>query len=236
MLLKDLKPGTKLELVEIERNRSHEDAPALLSVLEFVEDDNNIVVGAPIVNGEYYLIHVYSMIDINFYAMDSLFSFRGKVTKRFKNGDLAYLGIEKVGDIHKIQRRNYYRFKCFLNLKYRVIKQAVDEPRDDGQVEHAQKPKDEYKKALSVNISGGGICILAHEKLEINTVVEIVLHLNSKSPKALKGIVKRVELEKSGGRKYEIGIVFKDINENDRQDIITYIFNEQRKLREKGLI
>ena len=87
-----------------------------------------------------------------------------------------------------------------------------------------------------MDISGGGVRILLDRNIEKGSLLECKLKINDEDL-LLKGEVVRSQLiQQYPITKYEIGISFVDITEYQRDQIIGFIFEEQRKLRRKGFI
>ena len=78
---------------------------------------------------------------------------------------------------------------------------------------------------------------MLEEKVEVGKLVECEVFTSQDKKVRFFGKVIRYERSELEGRfKYEAGIAYIKINDNDREAVVRYIFNEQRKLRKKGLI
>jgi len=69
------------------------------------------------------------------------------------------------------------------------------------------------------------VCIRLKERIETGELLECELFLND---------FNKVSFLKNDVYKYEIGVKFEKIEERDRERIIGYIFQEQRRLIKKG--
>lgn len=234
MKLSELKTGTKLQLV-LYNEMGEKINPTFASELEWTENDESLYIAAPIHEGVLYPVHVGAVMDVLFviraddFIKIDMFSFKAKVIERNNDGNVAMLKIKPVTELERIQRRKFFRMKATLDIKYRepVNKDA------DPSMQHA------YKKAVTRDLSGGGLCIATMEKLENGKIFEFVLDLAGRGEIEFIGRVVRVIKTYDGDEfkyKYQIGISFEKIEEKDREEIIRYIFFAQRKLRKKGLI
>jgi len=92
------------------------------------------------------------------------------------------------------------------------------------------EPVGEFK---SKNISGGGICLIMDEIINIGDTLNLKINLPTLKIIHSKGKVVWVEgFEIVGGRrekKYEAGIEFIDINDKDREEIKKFVFSHLSK-------
>ncbi|RCX15533.1 c-di-GMP-binding flagellar brake protein YcgR [Anaerobacterium chartisolvens] len=234
MKITDLEPGIKLEMELYDRDGKAME-PILISEFEWAEDDGFAVIAAPIHEGIIYPVHTGTVIDIFFgYKLNNargmnMYKLRARVRGRRVVDNIALLEIIPEGEIEKIQRRQYFRFSCSTAVYYRALVLSGKEETADG--------GEEYKRALAVDLSGCGMRMLTVERLEYGTFLEIEIKLNDNISLKLPGKVVRVTpIENNDSFKYEEGIWFKKIDSKHREEIIRYIFQEQRKLRKKGLI
>jgi c-di-GMP-binding flagellar brake protein YcgR len=227
----ELTIGIKLEL-EIYDEMGECTGPQLVSELEWAEDAENACIAAPILEGIIYPVRVGYEIAVYFlYKFDAynydLYSFRAKVTGRGQKDNLALLNIHLESGIERIRRRQFFRFDCTVPVEYRV--KSIIQGRNDGNVP--------FIKASSRDMSGGGVCILAGEQPQNETLLECRLNLGDDKWIEFLGKAVRIErLVMEQEVKYSIGVLFHIIEDKDREAIIHYIFKEQRKLRQKGLI
>jgi c-di-GMP-binding flagellar brake protein YcgR len=91
-------------------------------------------------------------------------------------------------------------------------------------------------KAYTADISGGGVRLLTDEKLEPGQQVECRIPIGERDFLELKGLVVRVVPCVEGNYKFEVGVKFVDILEAERDRLIQFIFQQQRRLKAKGLI
>jgi len=230
--LNDIKEGTKLEL-KIFNDTGEKIKLATVSEFQWVEDDKTAVIAAPISEGVIYPVHRNTLIDIYFienvsmFYNSSLYKFTAEVIDRFRNDNIEMLKIKMQGDIQKIQRRQFFRFECTVPVKYRVIKT----------LNPLEYETNGFMETVTRDLSGGGICIKIMEEVPKGKYVQCELHLGEK--RSVLFIGKVLRLTKYGVDEkynYEIGIEFTKIKDSDRDAVVKFIFDEQRRLRKKGLI
>ena len=226
MKITEVKIGTRLEL-EVFDDFGEKITPNFSSQLEWADDEDTAVVAAPIFEGNIYPVRIGWKMNVYFISKDDLYKLRARILNRGMKENIAHIKIEILGDIEKIQRREFFRFEYTIPASYRVVESLYDEEKD----------KEPMKPAATRDLSGGGVCIKLEEQVNINKLVECELDLGDKKKVSFIGKVvrstKRPEDPKYG---YEIGILFKKIENRDKEAIIQFIFQEQRKLRRKGLI
>ena len=230
MKLRDLLIGTKLELEPLNADGTEREN-TLVSEFEGVEGENDIMIAAPIYEGVLFPIHAGTHMNVYFINKNAgdntLYRFKAIVTGRGRSENVALLKIEAVSEIEKVQRRSYYRLECSLPVMFRQV-ESFNPAHSEGVP---------FKKTLASNLSGGGIRLLLEEKLEAGKIVECEIRVGEEKLIRFFGRVMRHEVREDEGRfKYEAGIAYIKISKNDREAVVKYIFDEQRKLRKKGLI
>lgn len=227
MELKDLKLGTKLDLQIFEPNNNNL-TTLLKSEFEWLEEDDLVVIAAPIYQGELYKIRLGAIIDIYYINKRSLYKFKSTLIERDIREGLSLLKLKAISDIEKIQRRQYYRLECILPIKYCVYNDQSDTQKGHENI---------YQDSFTKDLGGGGLNVLFVDEVQLNTIVEFKLELNEKSSINFIGkVIRAADNGKQNKYKYEVGIVFKKIDNKARESIISFILQEQRKLIKKGLI
>ena len=155
-----------------------------------------------------------------YYTTDrAAYKFKSKISKR-TNKPIPLLLIEPSDSVKRIQRRDYFRLD--VTGKIDVYKMIEDK----------SYPK-KVSAARLLDISGGGIQMQLKKKFEKGE--EILLSLkNILAPKAfIKSKIVRVH--KENDEFYNYGVQFEKIEDEQREEIIQWIFAYQRKSRKKGL-
>lgn len=214
--------GNKLE-VELLDSSNQRINPLLVSQFERFLPDGSMEILAPIHGGRIYPVHRGVEMDIIYERMGEIYKFRATALERRVEGNIYLLRImPKSGEEH-IQRRVFFRLGCILDVQYRMF--AVR----DTKVEDRGK----FEKAITKDISGGGLCLLTNEKPVYGWFIEGSFDIGAKI-KFIGRIVRVINIHDKGKFKYEAGIEYVEINEHDREKVISFIFNSQRKLLKKG--
>lgn len=233
-----LRPGNKVEIKavqKIERQGSTgEVAHVYTSRIQEIHENGDIDISMPIEEGKYVLLHLGVRFEFVFYAEKNLYRAIGQVKERFKSNNIYMLKVELKTQLAKFQRREYYRFPCVMDMKYYRIAENESKERDTEKLlEHIQGvPDEQEKRATILDISGGGARFVSEEKFEANQFVLMELELisdNMDKQYHIKGrIVGWKKLEYREPR-YETRIEFIMEDNKVREDIIRYIFEEERK-------
>lgn len=229
--------GNKIELTKLNKSMTkdnHQETAKYISKVLEKDNDYEMKIAMPIQGGKIIPLSVGESLIACFYSsLGAMYEAKIHVTDRYKDGNLFILEIEVVSQLKKVQRRNFYRYACMLPMQYIVV------PDDEDDEEFIERPTSEvWKQAVAMDISGGGIRIASKIKEEQGIYIEIKLPLvNGKERTVLYTKAKVIcSLPSSQSGVYELRAEFVDILEADREEIIKYIFDMERKKRqiEKG--
>ena len=231
MELSEIAIGSKLEL-ECFDNTGDKLEPTLVSEFEWYEGENMAAIAAPIFESHIVPLSISSEINVYFTKREGslfrLYRFNAIIMSRLVMDNLHILMVKKQGDIVNQQRRNYFRLDCFVEVRFRIMDPTLDEAHD------IDRP---YVNTLTNNLSGGGISLMLEEIIQEGTIVECEMFCDQSSKVTFFGKVMRFEeIDNYGKYRYEAGIAYIEISDNDRELIVKYIYDEQRKLLRKGLI
>lgn len=226
MKINEIVTGTKLEL-EVFDDIGEKIDIVFVSEFEWSDEEETAVIAAPIYEGVVYPVRIGAQLNAFFYRKADAFRFSAEVVERGIIDNIALLKVNIKSAIFKIQRREFFRFEFSLPVKYREVNSLNPEYNE----------KIHFIKTITKDLSGGGISIYAMEKVEMNKIVEIELEvLEKKVIKFFGKIVRVSKLEYENKFTYDLGVCFRKIENRDKEAIIKRIFQEQRKLRKKGLI
>lgn len=138
------------------------------------------------------------------------------------NGNPLTVTLGKPVNLSRIQRRNFVR----LDIRLKVISNKIDE---ESEIESFT--------ATTIDISGGGILFGCNAELSVGQNLEATVFLSDNQTVAANGrVVRVIENSASSKHRFSIGFEFTSIKESERDKIIKFIFNQQRVLRNKGLL
>ncbi|EGD52890.1 type IV pilus assembly PilZ [Thermoanaerobacter ethanolicus JW 200] len=204
----NLQPGQKLRLGLNNGQNMYS------SQVQDISKNGTILIDTPVYSGHLVPVRIGSIVQIIYFTKQGLFTFYAKVLNRF-SGKLALLEIMPISSVERLQRRQYFRLEKVIPFTYTI---------SGGE-------EDKVYKGLIQDISGGGLRCKVDKKLEVGTIINCVFTLDQEITVSGK-VVRYEELLEKG---YEIGLCYVDIDEKVREKIISYIFEEQRKSRQKGI-
>ncbi|WP_176461604.1 flagellar brake protein [Anaeromicrobium sediminis] len=213
--------GTKLEIELLETLNINKKEKLISQVIDIISE-NCLLVGIPISKGTIRPISVKDEIKLIYTKKGTAsYGFKVQVIDRGNKGNIPYLKVIKISDIEKVQRRDYYRLDMVLNVEMHINN-------DRGEII-------KVIEGLSKDISGGGIRVLCKEPIYKGTIIELIIK-SEKEPIKVIAEVLRCTLYEELYSQYEVGLKYKDISVNNREKIVKFIFDTQRKMRKKGLI
>lgn len=236
LLSKYVAPGGEVELRAIERGLGPEAQdeksrkPHRSQVLKVLTEDR-LEIAMPIENGKLILLPVDSEYDMYFYGKNVVYQCNGRVVDRYRLNGQYVLVMDLTSNLRNYQRREYYRFSCALDMDSRELGEqeefAVAEQKE-------LLPSLPLKSSVIVDISGGGLRFVAYYAYEVNSLIlcKYTLCVDGKEKEyRLVGKVLAVnELEHRPGV-FDHRVQYVDVNPQDREEIIQYIFDEARKVR-----
>ncbi|MBP5298175.1 MAG: flagellar brake protein [Lachnospiraceae bacterium] len=242
MLSKFVNVGSRVDLTSIERvkyDNAEDNKKVYETKVYDILSDDRIEVLMPMEQSKLILLPVDSEYDVNVYEGKLLYQFDARIVDRYKSNNVYIIVLELTSNIRKIQRREFYRFSCALDMGSRELEQEEVEA-----VERRDKSTDTVplngtiplRRAIIVDISGGGIRFISNYKYDKDQLIYCKYNLNFETGKKEYCLVGKVlavkEVEHKPGT-FEHRVQYMDINMEEREEIIRYIFQEERKNRRK---
>lgn len=236
LVSKFISPGVKIELQAMERVLLGDasDRKVYESKVVDVIGNDRLEIFMPIEQTKLVLLPVNAEYNIRFYTSRGLFQCNAKVSNRYKNGALYLLELKLISPLQKYQRREYYRYPCMLDMQVRDVSDAEQQLIDREGIFDAEEIAGE--KATIVDISGGGLRFTGMVPFEPDSIVVCNFELLKDGRKKAYSIAGKLlscrRLENNPGQ-YELRVRFVYITPREREEIIRYIFEEERKKRQR---
>ena len=234
MLNEYVKPGNVVEIIDKDIISPEERSAKTLrtKIFDIVSDDV-IKVTIPTVQGKLQLIETDGEYDVYFYTSNGLYQCVCTVKDRYRSNAIPVMELELQSNLRRYQRREYYRLNCMLEMKCHAFDpEETDEYMKTGNYSTATGGKG--PNAVMVDISGGGARFVSTESYEVGALMLFRFSLKQKTGFKDYSVVGRVVysglMENMGG-KYETRAQFVDIENTERESIIKYIFEEERRIR-----
>jgi len=213
-----LQIGDKIEVVTHCGHVSKEKSS--YSLVQDIPDNRSLLITLPMAAGHPVILEPNQMVKINFFRNDGEFYFSARVVERIKLESILLVRIVQISSLERLQRRTFYRFRTILPVLFTFEESAM--------------PKGQYFKGYAKDISGGGIRLYTEKFIPTNSQIECRIKMDDGREIVLSGKVLRVRKVQDAEKQYDVGICFVDIPEKIRDRIISFIFEEQRQLRQKG--
>lgn len=239
--------GDKIELKLLDQTGRVMKGKRLLvsQLIDFI-DGNTISIAAPIIYGKVIFLTTGSHYNLCFYSNKSLYECNGEVIGHYKDNNLEIVHVKLQSDLEKFQRRQYYRLECVIDAKYRVVsddEKKLEDKRKDTSISEELRNKineklDEinsvWHPGTITDISGGGTRFNSNKPLEVGKTVLLRFDLSNRDDcirlELPTTVVASTHIENRAGL-YEHRVQFVNIGKKEREDIIKYIFEQDRRRR-----
>lgn len=251
MLSDILTLGNKIDIKSLDRNgKPVHNARTYVSQLVDIVDYDVIHIAAPIVYSRPIILTVGENYNLCFYTEKGLYQCNCVVLSSHRENNTIVTVVRITTNLEKFQRRQYYRLECIHEIEYRVItleeelldrKLRMDEFRNAEERSECRKKFSEFDtqwvQAAIIDLSGGGARI--NSNIPHNPGDKIRIKLDLVSGNTLKKMLLNATviastriINKTGF--YEHRVEFKDIMMKDREELIKYIFEQERRRRSKS--
>lgn len=211
---------------EIEVNQKFElivvDGPYKGNYLSQVADlpGDMIKVTVPLVHGEIIPLRVDLDVLMYFTGDQAVYSYKTKIIGREEEGEVPLLHLAIPEDKYRIQRREFFRLEVREKVMYRLLDEKLE-------------PMSVLKESYTLDISGGGVKMFIKEPVQKGTMMELYLQIPGLENIAIISKIVNIFDVEAG---LAFGIKFIEIGEYIQEEIISWLFDYQRKLRQKGLL
>jgi c-di-GMP-binding flagellar brake protein YcgR len=209
-----------------------------------VKNSSIFTINTPFSEGEVINIPIGTKIDIMLRENTGLYQIPVKVIKR-EVEVTPLLIVELVGEVSKIQEREFFRLDIYQETEFRVVADNDDLINLNNFDEEAGLYNDLIRadnshtyNAIIQDISASGLkMVTKDDSLVEGQILEIDFNFtNLPFDKILAKVVRVIVESKQDEKRYSIGVEFVHQNIVQRDKVIQWLFTKQRELRKKGLI
>ena len=240
MILKDVvKPGERVDIEPASSARNGGDETKgreyFITKIHDIPDEPDVIeLVMPMDGTKLVLIEPGEEYRLYFYGSKGMYACDAEVVDRRKEGSVPIAEFALITDIERVQRREFYRFNCVMGMTARQLTQAEE----IAYVEKSVLPADEEPdaKCVIVDISGGGMRFVSAADFDKSAMIHTRFILNIKGENRRYDIVLRIlyaDPVPSNPKNKEYRGQFLFMEGGDREDIIRFIFDEQRKARQR---
>lgn len=229
--------GDKVELQSMDHIYSQDGKKSKVytSRVFTVLSDDRLEIMMPMEKSKLILLPIDGEYDLCFYTTQGLFQCYARVYDRYKSNNVYVLALELTSNLRKHQRREYYRFSCVIDMRMRELKKE--------EVETLESPRPiivpglPLRRALICDISGGGMRVITdlnfEEESHVYCAFSLAMDGKVKDYEMAGRVLKSSELPNRPGE-YELRIQYVNLDMDTREEIIKYIFEEERRLRRRS--
>lgn len=223
-----------------------------------IQADFKLKIAMPMKGQKLLLIPIGSEYEFLFFTSKGLYKANGKILDRYKNDNLFILDIGLISNLVKHQRREYYRLETNIDTIYsKITENEIEQKLSKKTIETNEKgqlSKEEselleiikrakgtkvsdmagYVPAIIVDMSGGGVRMVSDDKLEKGDYIHFIFQIQRNFIKrecSFYGQVLYSEELPTRAKQYEHRVRFYNMDKFEREMIIKYIFEEERKRR-----
>lgn len=250
MLRNILTIGVKIDIKQLDgMGRPLTRANTYVSQLTDCLDNNVIQIAAPIKFGRVMLPQAGETYNLCFYTKSGLFQCNCVILRDIKENNTVLVEARLTTDLEKFQRRQYYRLDCVHDIYYRSVsekeeelltklnkKDYINEAEANEYRERLNEFDKTWNKASIVDLSGGGARLnsdqMNNEGEKIRIKLDITLNNRIHMMNIGAVIISSNRIMNQVGI-YENRVEFIDIDKREREVLIQYIFEQERKRRKK---
>lgn len=251
MSINILSIGDKIEL-EKANNYKGDDSihkKTYYSQLLDIVDHNKIKILMPIDKGRIIPLSINEKYVIYIYTIKGLHKCESVVKGRYQEKKIHVLNMVLLSEFVKVQRREYFRLDYRFEIDFHIIslveKNIYKKLQENKIQEESQRERlyellleleNEKHRGRVINISGGGICFISEISLSKNQLLKLYFELTINGQRrryVLQAFVIQSEKSLNQREVYKNRAKFIDIRKKDRENIIQFIFEEQRMQRKK---
>lgn len=245
MVTKILQLGDKVD-IHIEQQEAREAnmgnySHVYKSQVNDIMQDGSIEITMPIENSKVILLPLGQRFKFVFYTSSGLYYSSGQIRERYKRENIFILLVDLHTQMEKFQRREYYRYSCLMEINYFVISgedaKVLSPERILSNLREKQVFDKNIRQAMLLDLSGGGARFAGEEKLEMDSYVLMIFRLSSGSMDKqyfLKGHVLASGGSENSWGKTESRVQFIFYDNRVQEEIIQYIFEEERRTRRRS--
>ena len=212
-------------------------------LLDF-DDIRTAKISTPLQDGRIIPLRVDQDVRLCFFTKSGLYQCKARIKKRYIEDKIPMMDVLLISEPEKYQRRRFYRLECTYEINYRRL--SLEEVRIRRDLESGYGDAQELKKQLEdipqdwktgvvTNLSGGGIRFHLGESLDIGEMIELDIPISLKNGVVPMKVFSHV-IDCTGDRpdSKDVRCEFDSIGPKERELVVKYVFEEQRRRMSGG--
>ena len=212
-------------------------------------DMNVASIAVPSFKGHLVPLRVDGIYELQFVTRGGLYRCRGQILKRNKTaGNIATADVKIISALEKYQRRQFYRMNCIMSMNYSVLTEVQRELYKEKKKclsleqkllieKKLENQEMEFQKAIVLDISGGGMRFNSAVQQETGDVCLLQPALpevvRKRIPFLFGRIISSRRIPNREPITFDNRVEFVEISPSEQEQIITYIFKEERDKRKR---
>lgn len=238
--------GDKIDIISLDQEGNEiKHASTHYSQLLDIIDENIISIAVPSSNGTSRMLHQGILYQLCFYTSKGLYTCKGTMLKTYKENNIMIFQVEILSELTKIQRRQYYRLECILEFEYRLVtpeeiklQYKLWNDKDDNEEiknkirNHLEELDKHWNKASITDLSGGGAKFTSKCLHNMGDTIRIRLILPKQGKEkelVIEGQIVVSQKIINVIDKFETRVQFSKIDRLAREEIIRFIFEQERQ-------
>ncbi|MBQ1392749.1 MAG: flagellar brake protein [Lachnospiraceae bacterium] len=245
--------GDKVEMYRISAQADENEVRRqyISQVLDYTEEDQ-IKLAMPMEGSRMVPLTIGDLYEVCFYTSAGLFQAQLEIVDRYKENNIFMLVGEFQSDLEKCQRRQYYRLEKIIDIDYRnyTREEEILERRlrmNDFANEEARlsckkilnEVKSKWILATITDISGGGARFNSFNLHKPGSLLYLRIPIEKNEDTKIyefKAEVVKSNILPKRTDFYETRVKFVDIDRDEREQIVRFIFEQERKMLRKGVL
>ena len=242
MRMEELLPGCKVDIriIQLMEKDEIDAAQGIYYTSIFDVTKDGIELQMPMVGGRLQLLPKNIRYEFIFSTSTGLYKAQGTVRDHIKKQHFYLLKIELTSPLEKFQRREYYRITCMVPMIFMgVTEDAAMEDTIDAVREKMTAGNEMTVRGIGtiLDISGGGARFTSSNSLANVKYLLLEFQLpqeNKKGPLDINVVAKVIESKQADTRdKYTHRVKFYFKDPRMKEQLIGYVFQEERRIRKK---
>ena len=196
----------------------------VMDVLDKTEQTLSIYI--PMLAGQNMPMRDHETYEIVIFAAHNLVKFKCVFEGYLKEKLNFFVVVKLVDEGAKIQRREFFRFTCMLAMKFSIMDYGDNEA---AKLLHTQGYAEKHD-AVVRDIGGGGIRFITNKDMTLKHPVQCIIMLGSSTMMVQVRLLEKQYMPKSS-LKFQYRALFLDLSPGTQEEIVNYIFTEQRRQR-----
>lgn len=240
----NIEVGSKLDLISMTRSKEISDTKVYKSQIMDMTDERHFQIAMPVEGYKVLLLPVGGKYEATIYAGKNIYMCQIKIMARYKEDNQYVMDVEAISSPKRFQRRAYYRLEYTRDFEFHLPEEEEKEETIDGLGEledwnDIEESSVSYAKGILLDLSGGGCRFVSREPVEAGErlILKIPLEMEEEEDVKILTVVGKTlssQAMENRAKGYEQRVEFVDIENVQREEIIKFIFQQERKNRKKG--